>query len=240
MINGRNNNAKILYTFIILILILYSKIAFSQERNDLIIEFEKNEIGGDDFKGNLSMSIKNVSSDTIYIAMEPITFSYYCNSDTLIFFPRGRSGYYNPLLLQIIERNAKIFYVDVRSRISYLKFPRILYLYPGSRTTIFFTIENANLLFLKSNKWDIYKEVGYSYKSNVDTTLINKPDYLKCEFIESIFYKDTIDIKLTLKPKSLDDSLLFISKDGMNYDYNYESIYDSIIFRCFIQRVYDK
>ena len=47
MINGRNNNAKILYTFIILILILYSKIAFSQERNDLIIEFEKNEIGGE-------------------------------------------------------------------------------------------------------------------------------------------------------------------------------------------------
>jgi len=218
----------------ILFCLSISEKSFEQDKEDLFFKFEPKEIDGNNFNGHLYMTIKNTSLDTIYIAIEP--FSYFSLSDTINWYFMGRYKRYSSNYLFFIRHNARMDYRDAVSMISFLKYPNILYLYPGKRTTIFFKINKEVLDDMKYDIWYIKSEFGYAYKSDVDSALRSKPYFLNWEFKQSLFYKDTILIE-TEAGKSYKDSSLYIIKDGINYDYSYKSYYDSIITRCFIQRI---
>lgn len=237
MINRKINLIKILLILIIFTHeISYSELLFGQENKGLIFEIKPNEINGDNFDGKLLISIENASNYTIYITMEP----FYCHykKDTLKLHFVGKYGYYLPNNLFFVKQNSELDFLDYKSNISFLKFPPILYLNPRKKVNINIIINNKYLNLLNGSKWDIFLETGYSFKSDVDTALKSKPNFLSIEFEKSLYFRDTINIELNLNEKSESDSLLYLVKDGMLYDYSFESIYDSIIFKCFIQRVY--
>jgi hypothetical protein len=219
----------------LLLCLTVSKKFVGQDKQDLIINIDSNDINGNNFNGHVFMTIKNISNDTIYIPIEPL----YCFSlhDSSILYFMGKYKKYSPNSLFFIRHNATLDCRDASSKISFLKYPNILYLYPEKNTTIHFNIERELLKELKNDKWNIKVEFGYAYKSDIDTTLANKPYFLDWEFKHSLYFCDTILVETGLG-KSYGDTTLYFNKDGINYDYNYYSFYDLIMLKCFIQRIF--
>ena len=206
---------------------------YCQEKKDLDIKIIPDQISGYNFDGKLSLSIENISKDTLYITLYP----FYCvfKSDSINFYKVGEYGYF-PNRIYFIKQNTKIEYLSASSNISFIKFPRIIYLFPGKKTVICFKLGEEEINQLMNIQWNVEKEIGYAYKYVVDTALKNNPEYLEWQLNQSLFYDETINIELGAG-KSFNDKLLYFSKDGKNFDYDYESVYDSIIQRCFIQSV---
>jgi hypothetical protein len=220
------------FLFFYLILILFTN-SFAQINKELLVKLEPKEVNGDSFNGKLKMTVNNNIKDTIYITMQP----YYCETvgdlDSMNFYISILSGCYSPNRIYFFKKDASYSDGPGLSTISFLKFPQILCLYPGKETTFNFNFDNLSLKKLKGNKWVVFNEIWYGYKSDIDSALKNKPYHIKWEFKKSIFYKDTLNIDLKVNDTQ-QNSLLYIDKDNIND----KSVYDLIIIDCFIQSNY--
>jgi len=98
---------------------------------------------------------------------------------------------------------------------------------PGNETSLFLFIDNDSKEILKDNNWYIARDIWYSFKSEINIFMKDKPDFLKLEFEKSIFYKDSVDLKLCFENKiGIDSSLYYFKNDN-----DKETIYDSIILK---------
>lgn len=218
------------------IFLLFSNLLFCQNNNELKTEFPYQEINGNEFDGNLKMSLINNSNDTVFIILEPFECDITKGKDRNGVFYCA-STRYSPNTISFIESGIRLFEGDCISRISYLKFPKILYLNPGNKTEIIFNIGELILQEIKNSNWQIFKDIKFALKRDVVYDLKRMPSYLFDEFDKSLFYKNTININLKLN--TINTSV---------YSYNYldscndwsmcRTPYDLIIIENFQNQIY--
>lgn len=244
MKNIKNKSSRILLVLIIFMLqFIFSDILIGQDFKDLYIELQSKEINGNNFNGYLNLNIKNISTDTIYIIMQPFNYDIIGKSEGISVYVSIYNNEFSPNRINFFNKSKKYSSASGGSPISFLQFPKILYLLPEKKVEISLRLNKEAIKELANYSWDITCDLWYGYKKEIDTTLSSKPEYLKREFEKSLFFKDNIKIDLVSNSQSLNsDSLIYFNTRLRNPAFYYEdteSIYDSIILKCFVQYLCD-
>lgn len=204
-------------------IIFLTKNIFGQE---LVVELNPKKINCSVFSSNINLKIKNNSNETIYITLEP--FYYKVINDSHDWLVNILSDTYSPNRLILFKNPCENYSEGVgKSFISYLKFPKILYLEPNKSTNLNLVFDNNLLEEVKDFNWDIVREIWYAFKKDIDNVLKEKTELIKDEFNKSLIYNDTININLIPEVLTIRDSSLFYYRDRNVYSES--TIYNSII-----------
>lgn len=220
---------------IIIVALLLSDITFGQYNKELEINLFPREINGNIFDGHLILSIKNISKDTIYITIEPFNYDIINKTEGLSNDLSFSGTEYAPNRIIFLRAGINPSSLDCVSSISFLKFPGILYLYPGRHSDIILNINEKDFSDFKNSNWTILKDIWFADKTVVDKVIKNKPPFIKKEFEESLFYKDIIHINLTssLQPLINPSVYFYNNLDSCSERGKCNTIYDSVILKCF-------
>lgn len=206
---------------------MLNDIVLGQDGNGIVANLEPKEINGDSFNGELTMTVRNNSKETVYLTLEP--FSCYRKSDSIIFYFLNKGGTFCSNEISFFKKDSKIVTGSSVLLITFLKFPAILFLNPQVSTLIKIHINKEELKVLKNLIWDVNFDISFALKSDIDNELVNKPEKIIEEFKNSILYKDTINIDLKLNSSSETEISLYKSISTENYPLKNESIYDTIL-----------
>ena len=113
-------------------ILLFGGISYGQIDKKLDINLSPQEINSNSFNGQLSLSVKNISKDTIYVTLDPF------NIDLVNWNGFGNYIYlkpnkYSPNRITFVRSDLNTSDLEGWSSISYLRFPRILILIPGEK-----------------------------------------------------------------------------------------------------------
>ncbi|MCI0474424.1 MAG: hypothetical protein L0Y76_12655 [Ignavibacteria bacterium] len=121
-------------------------------------------------------------------------------------------------------------------RISYLKFPRILFLIPGRKYDLLLNIDERTSIELRDSSWVVFEDIWYGIKSCVDKAIKDKPPIIMEEFQYALISESEINIDLTTI-MCTNPSLYFRNDiDSCNIKEKCYAVYDSIIQKCFIKK----
>lgn len=206
---------------------MLSDIILGQDGNGVITHLEPKEINDDSFNGELTMLVSNNSKETIYCKLEP--FTCISRTDSIIFYAINSSRGMCINEIYFFKKGSKVVVIDGIFQISFLKFPRIISLESGNSLLIKIQLDKGDLHILKNVNWDVYFDIYFALKSDIDKELVNKPVKIIKEFNNLIFNSDTINIDLRFSKFSQPDTSLYISKNERDFFNNDQSIYDSIL-----------
>lgn len=206
---------------------MVNDIILGQDGNGVMTHLEPKDVIGDSFNGELTILVSNNSKETIYCKLEP--FNCISRTDSIIFYAINSSRGMCINKISFFKKGSKVVETDGILRITFLKFPRILSLESGNSSLIKIQLDKRDLLILKNLNWDVYFDIYYALKSDIDNELVNKPEKIIKEYHNSLFYRDTINIDLRFNKHSKPDTSLYISKNERDCYNNDESIYDSIL-----------
>lgn len=235
MINGKKNKIKkcilnmknklSVYSILIFIIFILFKNVFGQ---DLIIELYPKKINENTFNGNINLKIKNNTNETVFISLEPFNCKVIKNShDWLV---NMLSDTYSPNRIILFKNPQENYSEGVgKSFITYLKFPKILYLEPSKVVNLILIFNEKLIEEIENYNWNVVREIWYAFKKDIDNILEDKTELLKDEFNNSLIFNDTININLISENQILPDSTLFYYRDRSVY--SEETVYNSIIER---------
>lgn len=222
--------SKIIIFELLLLFIIFPVKQQSQSQN-LTVKMNPKQIDSLMSCDFIKIELNNNSKDTILIPLEPYNYRMVKSSKDWYVGRYGNTFY--PNRIYFINKNIDNYNDGTgNSDISYLKFPKILYLVPKNTTSLFLYFDDYIKNSLIGNNWYILWDVCYAYKNEINAILKDRPEYLKCEFEKSLHSQDSISILLYHGKRTTYDSSLFLYRN----DYFEETIYDKIIYNfihCF-------
>ena len=225
--------------FSILMVILSSVLVADSFSQDILLKIESEEIVGNQFEGIVNILIQNNSNDTILIPLSPFKCELLDNTNYCYSFPRYHTFTHNRITF--FEKGGSFKEVSLFNSISYLKLPKILLIAPSSNVILKLTFEEDVNLILKKYSWEVLCDVWYANKKDIDKEISKQ--YIK-EYEAALIKKDTIAIETVFDKRvpfnddpicnakherKINDSTLFLYKDGEKIDYLYKSEYDLIL-----------
>ncbi|MCX6157375.1 MAG: hypothetical protein NTY74_05310 [Ignavibacteriae bacterium] len=213
-------------------ILLFGGISYGQIDKRLDINLSPQEISSNSFNGQLSLTFKNISKDTIYITLDPFNID--------VVNQKGFGNYvilkrtkYSPNRITFVKSDISISDLEGSSLISFLKFPRILILIPEEKYEFILNVDENTMLELRDSSWTVSKDIWCAVKSCVDNILKNKPLKIIEEFNEALVSKDKINIDLTSE-NQINPSVYFYNNiDSCNERDRCYTVYDSVILKCF-------
>ena len=204
-----------------------------------MLKIESEVIVGNQFEGIVNILIQNNSNDTILIPFSPFKCEVIDNANYCYSFPRY--GTFTNNRITFFEKGGSFKEVSLFNSISYLRLPKILLLAPLSNVILKLTFEDVVYSRLKKYSWGILCDVWYANKKDIDKELSKQ--YAR-EYEAALIKKDTIAIETVFDnqipfnddpfckskyERKINDSTLFLYKDGEKIKYIYKSDYDLIL-----------
>lgn len=224
-------------SIVVSLLLLFFSISYCQIEKRLEVNISPKEINKDSFNGQINMFITNISKDTVYIVIEPFNYEI-VNWKGLGNYITLKRTKYSPNRVVFFRSDINTSHMEGWISISFLRFPKILFLPPGENCEFTFNVDKGTILELRDSSWVVSKDIWCAVKSCVDNVIMNKDLNIIEEFEESLISKDKIDINLTTYKQTNPSIYLYKDIDSCYESEKCYTVYDSIILKSFINYCY--